>query len=38
MWIRTRLTERALPEENSGFADHRALPNDSPGYDLGYGG
>lgn len=35
MWVRTKLTERAIPEENSGFADHRAL--EAPP-DYGYGG
>lgn len=33
MWCRTKMTERALPEENSGFADHRPIAEPS-GYDM----
>ena len=38
MWIRVKVTERLIPEENSGFADHRPLGGSS-GYDMyGYTG
>lgn len=35
MFIRVKSTEQVIPEENSGFADHRALES-APDY--GYGG
>ena len=37
MFCRTKMTERPLPEENSGVADHRPLNEPNP-YDVyGYG-
>ena len=38
MWRRTKLAERLLPEEHSGFADHRPI-SEPTAYDMyGYGG